>query len=226
MNIVILPGLDGTGALVSQLQDLLAVEHSVTAVHYPAELSRYDDIKSWLQSALPQTDYILVAESFSGPLAVMIGASCPRQLKGIVFVASFARSPRRLPAISASLLRFLPVKSRVFTGLAQPVLMGKWSSAAFTRSFTKSLRIVPLATLSARLREVLRVDVTDKIAQIKAPYTYLQATHDRLVPAKISNDFNTGAGKVTLVAGPHFLLQANPEDTAKHILAFAAQQHR
>ncbi|WP_341368618.1 hypothetical protein [Yoonia sp. BS5-3] len=107
MKIVVLPGLDGTGRLIPKLQDALYGGHSVTVFSYPHHLFRYEDILEWILPRLPREDYILVAESFSGPVAVLVGAQNPLGLKGIVFIATFARKPRKLPAFHANLIEIL-----------------------------------------------------------------------------------------------------------------------
>lgn len=223
MTIVILPGLDGTRALTSEVEARLCREHKVLALHYPPDLSGYDDIQAWLTRALPVEDYILIAQSFSGPLAIMIGATRPSNLKGIVFIASFAKSPRKVPAFFAHALRGVPVQSRLMAWLAQPMLMGKWANSAFTARFRESLSHVPASTLAARLQQVLRVNVVKEIDHIEVPYIYLQATRDRLVPARMAQDFYHSTSAIKRIDGPHFLLQANPEDAAIHILSFTAQ---
>lgn len=128
MEIVILPGLDGTGKLVSEFEQLFLEENLVTSIQYPADLLLYDDLLDWVSKILPTDDYILVAESSSGPLAVMIAANKPLGLRGIVFVASFARAPTKLPAALAYALEVIPLTSRLLARAAQPFVMGRWST--------------------------------------------------------------------------------------------------
>jgi len=104
MRLIVLPGLDGTGALTAPLGDTLRGSHDVEIISYPTNLTRYEDIAPWLAPQLGSRDYALVAESFSGPLAIAIAAERPQGLKALVLVASFARSPRRLPAFLATVL--------------------------------------------------------------------------------------------------------------------------
>lgn len=54
----------------------------------------------------------MVAESFSGPLAVMVASNMSSNLKGIVFAATFAKTPRKLPSLLTYAIEIMPIKSR------------------------------------------------------------------------------------------------------------------
>ncbi|SMR82489.1 hypothetical protein SAMN04488030_2842 [Aliiroseovarius halocynthiae] len=226
MNIVLLPGLDGTGSLLVEIRDLLASHYPVTALSYPTDMATYDELQQWVMRSLPDGNFVLVAESFSGPLAAMIRAkNLPNHL-GTVFVATFARSPRRVPSCLTYLLRIVPVRSLFLARLVQPALMGKWSDVEFAKRFAQAMAIIPAKTLSRRLAEVLNVDVTSELRMSSAPMSYLRATHDRLIPAKMSGDFAANGSQLSDVDGPHFLLQANASDAGAQIVAFCGSVER
>ncbi|POO57844.1 alpha/beta fold hydrolase [Agrobacterium rosae] len=220
MKIVILPGLDGTGLLLTELEDILVQENAVSVIQYPPSLYRYDDLHIWLKNVLPDDDFILVAESFSGPLAIMLASQKPLGLRGIVFVATFVRSPVRLPLFLTHAVNIIPIKSTVLTWLIQPLLMGRWSGKAFTKRFRSALKLVPAATVAGRLREVLKVDAREQLRRLSLPVIYLRATQDRLVPSKMSQDFDLAPDTVFTIEGPHFLLQSRAKQAAAFILKF------
>lgn len=220
MNIVILPGLDGTGILSRKISEILSSHHKVTALEYPPDLSQYDELLGWVDASLPSEDFIIVAESFSGPLATMIAAKSHGFLKGIVFVATFAQRPRNMPVLFADLLRAIPINSPILSRLIQPLLMGKWSNPEFTSTFRQALNKVPASTLSQRLAEVLKVDVASRLTEINVPMLYIRAKNDRLVPQRMSGAFTHAAATLYEIEGPHFLLQANAKDAAAVISAF------
>ncbi|MEE9388449.1 MAG: hypothetical protein V3U96_07550 [Paracoccaceae bacterium] len=222
MIIVILPGLDGTGELLSEVSDLLATRHDPIAIQYPSNLFRYEDIQAWVEEFLPKDDYIIVAESFSGPLAVMIAAKRPFNLKGVVFVATFAKAPKRFPIFLTYFIEILPLKSKILARMAQPLLMGRWTRKEFTTNFQKALSIVPPSTIAGRLREILNVDVRKQLHTLNVPAIYLSAASDLLVPAKMALDFQLAPGAISQLEGPHFLLQANYSMAAKRISEFAS----
>jgi pimeloyl-[acyl-carrier protein] methyl ester esterase len=223
MKIVILPGLDGTGTLLSEVGERLARKHVVSIIQYPSNLYRYEDLQRWVEDSLPKDDFIIVAESFSGPLAIMLAGQKPFGLKGVVFVATFAKTPVKLPSVLTYAVEIMPIKSRLLTWLAQPLLMGKWSNTEFTAKFRQAMNLVPAATIAGRLREVLKVDIVKRLGRLSIPIIYLSATKDRLVPSRMSRDFDLAPDAIFAIEGPHFLLQANSPQAAEHILSFAAR---
>ncbi len=223
MNIVILPGLDGTGTLLAEVEELLAAVHDAAVLQYPSNLYRYEDLQTWVENHLPKKDFIIVAESFSGPIAAMVASKLPGNLRGVVFVATFAKTPRKIPPFLIRLVEIVPIKSRLVSALAQPFLMGRWSTRAFATKFRKALNLVPATTLAGRLREVVKVDVVGEIDHLNVPFIYLLAKNDRLIPSKVSLDFERTPNDVFQIEGPHFLLQANPSESAKLILKFATR---
>lgn len=220
MKILILPGLDGMAELRADFCAQLSSDFEVSVVEYPVGLVRYTDFLNWIEGALPEQNYVVVAESFSGPLAIQFAAERPVHLKGVVFVATFAKAPRKLPAAVLSLLDLVPFHLNAFSVMAQPLMMGRWRNRAFTKLFHENNKIVPARTIRGRIRELLSVDYTAKLAMIDVPYIYLGASHDRLVPSRTADEFRPGAQSVCVVEGPHFLLQAQPKAVAEHVEAF------
>ncbi|RLJ51571.1 pimeloyl-ACP methyl ester carboxylesterase [Litoreibacter meonggei] len=223
MKILILPGLDGTVALLSEIVELLDSKHEVTAVRYQPDVFCYQDLETRVEALLPADEYIIVAESFSGPLAAMISAKKPNGLRGLAFVATFATTPIKVPAFLTYLVDIAPTKSRLLIRLAQPFLMGRWATPKFTTEFQQVMCAVPASTIAGRLREVLKVNVVKQLNGIEVPTIYLAAKNDRLVPSRMASDFCQSPHTVFEIEGPHFLLQANATDAAKCILDFAAR---
>jgi len=215
--------VDGSGTLLSEIVELLTPNHEVSVVRYAPDLYNYQDLKTKVQAALPTDDYIIVAESFSGPLAVMLASENPVGLQGVVFVATFARTPIKVPKFLTYLVDIAPIRSRLISQLAQPFLMGRWATPEFTMRFKQVMHAVPASTIAGRLREVLRVDVVKQLIVIDIPTIYLSARNDRLVPSKMASDFDSAPSKVFEIEGPHFLLQANATESSMHILNFAAR---
>lgn len=61
------------------------------------------------------------------------------------------------------------------------------------------------------------------LSEIRAPILYLRASNDRLVPDALGEEaFRANSSvKVFDLAGPHFLLQAQPREAAKVVADFA-----
>jgi pimeloyl-ACP methyl ester carboxylesterase len=214
MKVLILPGLDGMGALHEPFIDALGMESET--VSYPHSFHSYDQIFDWVQDLLPNAPFIVVAESFSGPIAVRLAHAGNPNLRGVVLVATFARKPRYIPGFVLGLLSVLPINTKLLGFLSQPMAMGRWATRRFRKVFGDLLAPVPRRTLISRLRQVMLVDVAELAQGIPVPAIYLKAGSDRLVPARAARDFQ----QIQTIKGPHFLLQANPVDAAKAVADF------
>jgi len=94
---VLLPGLDGTGEQFGPLVDALRPDVPTVVVRYPNAPLGYDALQQIAASALPRDGkYIVLGESFSGPIAISLAAQSPRGLLGCILCASFVRTPRRI----------------------------------------------------------------------------------------------------------------------------------
>ena len=217
MKIVILPGLDGTGRLLTEFARELGDARDVQIVSYPTDLTAYDDIEAWLEPRLPSEDYALVAESFSGPLAIRIASRNTAALKRLILVATFARSPVRAPAALLKGLGLAPYVPDIMARASLPFVMGGARPPGFLADYIATLRATPLSTLVGRLKAVMTVDVRDKLAGIAAPIAYIQARDDRLIPASIGADIKPFCDQFHQLPGPHFLLQARPQDVAGRV---------
>jgi pimeloyl-[acyl-carrier protein] methyl ester esterase len=228
LTLVLLPGMDGTGALFAPLVAALPPSLKVAVVRYPVSGSAgYAELEAVARASLPASgDFIILGESFSGPIAVSLAASCGPRLKGLVLCCSFVRNPRPLLGALGPLVRWLPV------GLAPPAaladaLMGRFSTPGLRNLLKASLRGVSPTALRARLAAVLSVDVSAKLAMVTVPTLYLRATEDSLVPRAAGDlvaQLNPGC-RIVDIAAPHFLLQAAPSQAAEAIGMFAKEVH-
>src|SRR5690348_11173051 len=105
MRWVFLPGLDGTGLLLEKVVARAGVSAPCTLVRYPTELKgSYQDYVGIVGAALGcEQPVVLIAESFSGPVAVRLAQAHPN-IKAVVLSGSFVSHPR-----SKLLRHFLPL---------------------------------------------------------------------------------------------------------------------
>lgn len=218
MKIVLLPGLDGTGNLFSCLLRFLPKE-KVTVIALPDFGEQtYEALLDYCQDRMPNEPYILVAESFSGPIGIRLAAKDNGLMKKLVLVATFASPPK--PFIS-KLCSFLPIKSLIrmpLSGLASRVLFLGWSTPKeILESFLSSVASVPSEVVAQRLRVVSSFQL--EVSSVSVPTVYVQPTNDVLVPRKSFNIIEKLAVNIELkrVNGPHFILQANPKECAEII---------
>lgn len=185
-----------------------------------AKMVRYVTFESELFVSKP---FVLLAESFSTPLAIQIAAERPPNLKGPVLCAGFAASPIRGP------LRWLawltaPVLMRIALpeAVIRSRLIGEEAPASLVEAVRAAISSVQPQVLAARLRAVLTCDVRSDLANISVPILYLQAKNDRLLRPKCLDEMRSLKGDIRVVEvdGPHFLLQREPQKTAEIVTNF------
>jgi pimeloyl-ACP methyl ester carboxylesterase len=179
----------------------------------------YDDLCAQVLEALPEAPHVLVAESFSGPVALKVAARAPQGLKALVLSASFAESP--LPRLSLARGLIGPWFFRV--SLPNPairaLLAGREAPAELCQAVRDAVKTVDPTVLAFRLREVMGVDAGADLRRCPVPIFYLRGTKDRLLGKAAARAITTAKPDVTVidVPGPHLLLQAVPDLCAAQI---------
>lgn len=222
--LVLLPGMDGTGDLFAPLLAALEGRFQTIVVQYPqSDALDYAQLLPYVRASLPDgRPFVLVAESFSGPLAISLASERPEGLRGLVLCASFARNPRAALTWASRFLRALPL-SRGARRMAVLVALGRWDDPALRARLDRTVARIPPAVLRTRLRAVLHVDVTPELARVSVPILYLQASNDLAVPPSAAAMIRLARAEMRCVRieGPHFLFQANPTASATEIANFA-----
>src|SRR5262245_9060176 len=91
LPLVLLQGMDGSGALLTELVECLASFRPVLVISFPNDKPlTYDDLTACVVERLPESRFVLLGESFSGPIAIEVAARQQR-VAGLVLAASFAR---------------------------------------------------------------------------------------------------------------------------------------
>ena len=218
-----LPGLDGTGLLFADFVASLGTDTEVIVASYPPDVAlNYLELESVARSFLPHDrPFFLLAESFSGPIAISIAASSPQGLLGIVLCCSFARNPLPLLGVFRPVLGVAPV-TLLPMALLSFFVFGRFATPVLCGALTKSLTLVVPEVLRARVRAVLSVDVSASLSRVNVPVLYLHASKDRLV-SKSSAELVATLAPQTQVAeflAPHFLLQVLPSRAAFTVAEF------
>lgn len=188
MKLVLLPGMDGTGKLFAPLIDFLP-GLDIEIIRLPEGGSQdYDSLTDWLAQQLPEVDFLLLAESFSGPIAAKLSQRNHPHLKSILFVASFLSAPS---VWKLAIARLLPVKllsrlpgARIFY---RGFCLGRHVSLDTLLLFESVLASVPEKVLKARLRSISTAACCPATSNL--PVTYIRALNDRLVPAHAVKNF-------------------------------------
>lgn len=224
--LVLLPGLDGTGLLfadfVAELKQL-APEIEPIVVRYPTDHALgYVELEGIAREAIPTGEpFVLLGESFSGPVAISIAASRPAGLVGLVLVCTFAKYPRQLFRRLQQLAPLVPVKGRVVS-LARKIAAHQPISAAVQAKLMEASGKVSNEVFRYRISELLKIDVSEKLSEIEVPILDLRALKDGVVPNRAARDIRRLGRRVSVVEmeGPHFILQALPRETAVAVRDF------
>ena len=221
MKLVLLPGLDGTGLLFKPFIDVLPSGVEALVITYPPdEMSGYQQLADYVLAQLPENEeFVLLAESFSGPVAYKIALQQPANMQAVVFVASFLKPPQRLVlALSRLLPRRLLLSLPVPEIILKLLLLGPDASASLVDLFRLALGKVSAKVLTYRLDEIASLNIAMLKCDTRA--LYIQASDDYLVPEGCAEAFMGVMNNITLhqVEGPHFILQANPQGCADLIL--------
>lgn len=222
-TLVLLPGMDGTGKLFEPLLAALNPRYNVIVVRYPASVPlAYEALVDLARAELPaEEEFVILGESFSGPVAVSLAAQAPPNLRGLILCASFVRCPVRWSAVLKPLTHLLPFGAVPAAVLSVP-LLGRFGSSGARRALAGALAMVDANVLRARTRSVLAVDVRENAAAVKVPFLYLQASADWIVPRSASREIRelVPTLEVLELLGPHMLLQISPAAAAQVIEAF------
>lgn len=223
-RLVLLPGMDGTGKLFKPLLDAMGPAAPVTVVNYASpEVSTYEDCRSVAERLLPAGEpYILVGESFSGPVAISIAAEHPSGLCGLALVGSFVASPR-------AALRYLSAFLGLFRMRLEPgrttelLLLGRYATPGRRIQLREAIAAVSSHALRARLDAIASVDVSKELSRVSVPVLYVRATADGLVPPSNGEDVVRLARRATIsdIEAPHLLLQCAPVECARLLTDFA-----
>jgi len=224
LTLLFMPGIDGTGISFEPLRPFLPENILSTVITYPTDrtLDFHETVEHVARQIRFTPDFIL-AESFSGPVAVALLASGFMRTKGLILTATFARAPRPglmriLPVLPVGHILRLPLPDAVLArilggGKAAEVILPLWHQVKAK---------VPASILAHRVRIVGRIDVRNQLSELAMPCLYIQATRDRIVPPSSVLDFAASMRelRVERIEGPHPILQVEPEASAAVIVDF------
>lgn len=226
-KLVLLPGMDGTGDLFDDFVAALPQGLGVIVGRYPTrDCLEYRQLHAFIKELTRNlSEFVLVAESFSSPLAIMLAAEKPPNLAALIICAGFASNP-------------FPVLAPVLRALARPwlfrlqppsVLLDRYifeasTSARLKDKVRQNLRTVSPEVLAGRAREILNCDVRKELVQIKIPMLYLQGANDCLIKARCFEEIRQIRPDIRLaaIAAPHLVLQHQPHKSVEIILKFCS----
>ncbi len=224
-HLVFLPGMDGSGLLFQPLVDKLPHGFSPHVMAYPPKhFLDYPDLEAYVLPKLPvDAPYVIVAESFGGPLAVRIASHQPTGLRGLVLSATFVRPPRGLLGLAAKpLLGPYLFRKRLLSTIGPWLLklqgLQKWQVELLIKALSHATPDI----LTKRLKAALSADVAARLHHCPVPVLCFSGKRDLLVPHQAGEDIKAANENVQIIEldTPHFLLQDQPDSALRLILKF------
>ena len=221
--LVLMPGLDGTGKLFAEFVRVLSPTVECVVVSYPKDQPMgYDELEGLLVSALPKDrPFVLLGESFSGPLAIRVAARAPVGLMGLILCVTFAKNPYPSLGWARRLAAYLPVKG-LPRWVRAPLMWGSVSPSSAPSQVERAMSGVSAAVVRKRISELLAVDETAALRQIPTPILVLRAVGDRVVSKRATQVIlkNSPEAKLVEIDGPHLLLQTRAAECAAVVVSF------
>jgi pimeloyl-[acyl-carrier protein] methyl ester esterase len=225
-TLVLLPGLDGTGKLFAEFVKALDPAVGTIVVAYPPDQALgYEELHALVNSTLdklpPDQRFVLLGESFSGPLAIRIAARAPAGLDGLILSASFAANPFPWLGWARPLAAYLPVKS-LPRWLRAPLMWGSLAPGRAPSQMERAMSGVSADAVRRRIAALLAVDETPALERVATPTLLLRARGDRVIPETATRRMLKFLPQAELVEidGPHLLLQTRPRECAAAVLRF------
>jgi pimeloyl-[acyl-carrier protein] methyl ester esterase len=221
--VVLLPGLDGTGKLFAEFVQALgsAVESQIVA--YPkSEPLGYRELEALARATLPRDrPFVVLGESFSGPIAIRIAARPPTGLVGVILCGTFAKNPYPLFGWAGPLAAWFPLKS-LPQWVRAPLMWGSMSPDRAPEQLARAIADVSDVVIRHRIAALLAVDESAALAHIQIPTLVLQADRDLVIPDSATRWILETAPRAQLVRidGPHLLLQTRPVECAAAVTEF------
>lgn len=221
--LVLLPGLDGTGRLFWRLERELQGRVKLDVVAYPSDPRYgYRELVEMIRARIGARTVVVLGESFSGPIAVELAATMPGQVKGLIMVATFLRSP--LPAWLVKLAGGVDLR-RMPRGPLDAILRGGTRDPKLAGMMSDIIATMPPGVRASRLRTVSKANALAAFERVQCPILALHGRGDWLVPRRPLETAIRGKQRAVmkLLNGPHMLLQNNPKAAAREIEAFLAK---
>lgn len=206
---LLLPGLDGSGRLFAPFLGCLAGADAIV-VRYPDDLAV--DLDAYARHARAAIGdarrCVVVAESFSGPVALRLHRLDPR-VEAIVLVASFVRCPHPLLRVLPLAVAAAFARCAAWRPLLRLFCLGRGAPREGVDALREVVRALPPDTLRARLALLRSLDESATLRAMRIPLLHLRAQGDRLVRVPLRRDAPE-CFREAVIDGPHFLLQARP----------------
>jgi len=224
LKLFLLPGLDGTGELFDSFVSAFSNPSQIVVCRYPADAALgYSELAQIVLTQLPCDEpFVLLGESFSGPIAVAVAATQPSMLRGLVLVNTFLTNPR---PVLLSLCIKLP--DQLLTSppdtFLKWMLRGAEKNAIPFAQLQSTLTGLSPKVVRSRLVSIANVNVESDARDVRVPVCIIQSISDLAVSKAASNSLvhSFEHCRIELLTTSHFLLQTLPKASSSIVEEFA-----
>lgn len=225
LPLLLLPGLDGTGRLFGPFLRVLPDRFAPVVISYPADTPMsYNDTVAFVRRQIaPGVQYIVLGESYSGPVALGLAAGYPSAVRAVILCSTFISPP--YPLLLPWLSRLLP-SSFVLHHMPQAAIRyfmcGEDAPDTFVNFLHETICTVSNAVLGRRVNNIMHLKDRPALARCRAPLMYLHGARDHLVSTAKEREITQARPDTTVVSlpGPHMLLQRLPAESLAAIEQF------
>ena len=219
--------MDGTGELFKPALASFPANLKPIPVAFPND--RIVDYNGLVDLLLPRFQgeprFLLLGESFSGPLVLKIASRRLKGLAGVILLNSFVTSPvpRWISFLPLRLLFSFPPPKLAL----REFLVGYDAPADLVEFVRSTVRKVPARILSARVKEVAKCDLQADFANCPCTILWIHSQDDHVVsPRNLTNQFQDNPN-ITWhkLRGPHLLFQRFPGECWNAIEQFEYSSH-
>ncbi len=223
---LLLPGLDGTGKLLVDFAQAAPSQISCEIIRYEKHFTTIDEFVAVAASTLSsETKTVIIAESFSGPIATQMALRFPERIAAIVFAASFVEPPygallRLYSAFPKLALNNLTSGNLTSSNLIfGNLIFRRWlvrhcclNGVQDKSLIDEALTVVESLDADVIRRRVALLSRVESVAPSTMPVLDFQATDDRVLShtatTSVAQTFPNA--KTVKFHAPHFLLLAQP----------------
>ena len=227
-NLVVLPGLDGTGELLSSFLAEAEGKFETHMVRFPKHKPFvYQQLFPCIREALPWgKPYSLLADSFSGHLALLFAEEQPQNLESIILCSSFFNNPASQTTWWNKVVGKDPCKPPFTKEFLKTFMFGEDCPDGLLDKAKEVFDSVPPEILEFRWNLAMKTETRRQLASSKKPILFMAGNQDSLLHEKHLADLALMQPnmEVLRLEAPHALLQRNPREAVAYVDAFVSQK--
>ncbi len=194
---------------------MLPASEDVLVIAYPDRAMSYRELEAYVVDRLPPDKRItLIAESFSGPIALQLSQRAGINLQAVVLVSSFAAFPfGRIGKLLAHAPWRMALRMRLPAVVMRFFLVGQDASPELVDRVRATIAAVNPSVLAQRVQQALASAYCGKPVHPRCRVLALYSEEDRLLGSTARRSILSicPSAEMRQVGAPHLALQSRPE---------------